>query len=79
MRGILTNNQVDVGRLRKFEGIQKSKQAANYNNTLDTREKNPIVPEQNVVIREPRETPSLATVVAAQEREAVNDQLNDRW
>ena len=68
-----------MGRLRKFEGIQKSKQAANCNSTLDTREKNPIVPEQNVVIREPRETPSLATVVAAQEREAVNDQLNDRW
>ena len=37
--GILTNDQVDVARLKEFEKTQRSKQAANYNARFATRER----------------------------------------
>ena len=76
--GILTDNQVDVARLKEFEGTQRYKQAANYNARFATRERSPIRPGQRVVVRESRKTPAPATVVAAQGREVVvvNNQDN---
>ena len=76
--GIMSGKQVDVGRLRNFERIQREKQTFNYNRRHTASDRSPLKIEQHVVVREPQKKPSPAVVVATQGREVVveNQQHN---
>ena len=69
--GILSEQKIDVKRLRKFEDDQRHKQATWYNSRHAARPRSPIGIQQQVVIREKGKSPTPATVIGTRGREIV--------
>ena len=69
--GVMTENRIDLDRLRAFENNQKLRQKAWYDSRHATQTREPLEISQKVVVRDPGRQPMSATIVGTRGRETV--------
>lgn len=69
--GILTENHIDINRLRETENKQRVRQEQLYNSRHGVCVRNPLQVNQQVVVRDPEKQPVDGQVIATHGREVV--------
>ena len=76
--GIMSENRIDLNRLRKFEEDKRQKQKIWYDKRYATQNRQPLALSQQVVVKDPGKHPIKATYVGTRSREtvAINEKDN---